>query len=132
HPTVSSEPSTREGRTREAGSPPRRAQLCQATATLELLEQAPSLDALVVPVGGGGLIAGACLVAAEHDLAVYGVEPEGCDALCRSLEAGRRVAVEPGPTIADGLKPVRIGALNFAIAARHVAGGIRVSDPQIG
>jgi threonine dehydratase len=110
----------------------------QGTATLELLAQVAAasdgggLDALVVPVGGGGLIAGACLVAEEAGLAVYSAEPIGCDALAQSLAAGRRVAVPPGPTLADGLKPVRVGALNFAIAARAVRGALVVDDAALG
>jgi len=108
------------------------------TATLELLEQVSAatgggtLDALLVPVGGGGLIAGACLVAAEAGVPVYAVEPETCDAMARSIEAGERVAVQPGPTIADGLKPVMIGELNFAIAEAHLAGCLRVDDEAMG
>lgn len=104
----------------------------QGTATLELFEQAGPLDVLLVPVGGGGLIAGACLVAAEHGTKVYAVEPAGCDAMGQSIEQGRRVAVQPGPTIADGLKPVMVGELNFAIARAHLAGCLRVDDEQIG
>ncbi len=108
------------------------------TATLELVAQVAArtgggtLDALLVPVGGGGLIAGACLVAAPGGTAIYSVEPHGCDAMARSLEAGERVAVPPGPTLADGLKPTMIGALNFAIARQHVRGSYRVSDEQLG
>jgi threo-3-hydroxy-L-aspartate ammonia-lyase len=107
------------------------------TATLELVEEVrartgETLDAVVVPVGGGGLIAGACLVCAAQDIAVHSVEPEGCDALARSLEQDDRVVVTPGPTLADGLKPVQIGALNFAIARAHVRTSHRVDDVQIG
>lgn len=105
----------------------------QGTATLELMEDAGApLDAIVVPVGGGGVIAGACLAALEAKVPVYSVEPHGCDALARSLEAGERVRVEPGPTLADGLKPVMVGALNFEIARRHVAGSFRVDDDELG
>ncbi|MFO7563301.1 MAG: threonine/serine dehydratase [Enhygromyxa sp.] len=105
----------------------------QGTATLELIEDAGApLDAIVVPVGGGGVIAGACLAAAEAEIPVYSVEPHGCDALARSLEAGERVRVEPGSTLADGLKPVMVGALNFEIARRHVAGSFRVDDEELG
>lgn len=100
----------------------------QGTATLELLEDAPDLDAIVVPVGGGGLAAGACLVAERRGVPVITVEPVGCDAMAQSLEAGRRVAVEPGPTLADGLKPVMIGERNFAIARGRVAHALRVDD----
>lgn len=106
------------------------------TATLELVESVADagekLDALVVPVGGGGLIAGACVVAAERGIAVYSAEPVGCDALAQSLEQGERVSVQPASTIADGLKPVRVGELNFAIAQRVVAGSYRVNDEEIG
>lgn len=104
----------------------------QGTATLELLEDVPGLEAIVVPVGGGGLFAGACLVADEAGVVVHAVEPEGCDALGQSLAAGERVDVEPGPTLADGLKPVRIGALNFEIARRKSRRCFRVNDAQIG
>lgn len=108
------------------------------TATLELVEQVAAstnggrLDALLVPVGGGGLIAGACLVAAEAGIPVYAVEPATCDAMAQSLEAGERVAVQPGPTLADGLKPVMVGELNFAIAKEHVTGCFRVDDEALG
>lgn len=108
------------------------------TATLELVEEVAertgggTLDAILVPVGGGGLIAGACLAAAPSGAKVYSVEPHGCDAMARSLEAGERVAVPPGPTLADGLKPTMVGRLNFAIARQHVAGSFRVGDEQLG
>lgn len=108
------------------------------TATLELVDEVLArtdgvgLDAVVVPVGGGGLIAGACLVCAARGIAVVSAEPYGCDALARSLEAGERVAVEPGPTLADGLKPVRVGALNFEIARRVVDKAFRVDDDELG
>lgn len=105
----------------------------QGTASLELLEDASdALDAIMVPVGGGGVIAGACLAAQGTGTAIYAVEPQGCDALARSLEAGERVRVEPGPTLADGLKPVQVGALNFEIAKRAVAGWVRVNDEELG
>lgn len=110
----------------------------QGTATLELCEQVAAatgggkLDALLVPVGGGGLIAGACLVGEALGVPVYAVEPTTCDAMGRSLRAGERVAVPPGPTLADGLRPVRVGALNFAIARRAVAGSYTVDDDAIG
>ena len=109
-----------------------------ATATLELIEQVAAetggekLDAVLVPVGGGGLIAGACLVAAACDVKVFSVEPESCNVLARSLTAGERVVHQPGPTLADGLKPVQIGQLNFAIAQRHVTASLLVNDEDIG
>lgn len=109
----------------------------QGTATLELCEHvlattgAP-LDALIVPVGGGGLIAGAGLVASALDIPLYSAEPSTCNAMARSLAAGERVAVPPGPTLADGLKPTRVGALNFEIARRTVTGSREVEDDELG
>lgn len=109
----------------------------QGTATLEFLDQVrelagASLDALVVPVGGGGLLAGACLACMGTDTKIYSAEPVGCDSMAQSLAAGTIVAVPPGRTIADGLKPTRVGELNFAIAREHVAGSYSVSDDEIG
>lgn len=110
----------------------------QGTATLELCEQVAletggrQLDALLVPVGGGGLVAGACLVAEQLGVRVYSVEPHASDAMAQSLERGERIAVQPGATIADGLKPVMVGELSFAIARRVLAGALRVSDEEIG
>lgn len=109
----------------------------QGTATLELCEHvlattgAP-LDAIIVPVGGGGLIAGAGLVTAALGIPLYSAEPATCNAMARSLAAGERVAVPPGPTLADGLKPTRVGALNFAIARRTVTASREVDDDELG
>jgi len=101
----------------------------QGTATLELLETVRAeggggLDALAVPVGGGGLVAGACVALA--------VEPVGCDAMGQSLARGERVTVEPAATLADGLKPVRVGERNFAIARARLAGALTVDDAEMG
>jgi threo-3-hydroxy-L-aspartate ammonia-lyase len=110
----------------------------QGTATRELLEDVDAatdgegLDALVVPVGGGGVIAGACVATRGRRIAIYSAEPHGCDAMARSIEAGERVSVQPGPTLADGLKPVQVGALNFEIARTDLAGCERVDDEEIG
>jgi threonine dehydratase len=108
------------------------------TATLELHEQVAAatggetLDGIFVPVGGGGVIAGACVATRGRPTAIYSAEPHTCDAMARSLEAGERVAVEPGPTIADGLKPVRVGALNFAVGRRDIRAPFRVDDHELG
>jgi threonine dehydratase len=110
----------------------------QGTATLELLEQVAeatgggALDALLVPVGGGGLVAGACLACEGAGVRVYAVEPVGCDAMGKSLAAGERVAVPPAPSLADGLRPVMVGARNFAIARERLAGALTVDDDAIG
>lgn len=107
----------------------------QASATLELLDevarQGGRLSTVVVPVGGGGGVAGACLAAQGKDLAVFGVEPVGCDSLARSLEQGRPVSVVPAPTLADGLRPARVGDLPFEIVRKEIAGVLRVTDPEI-
>jgi threonine dehydratase len=108
----------------------------QGTATLELLEEVAAagvaLDALVVPVGGGGLIAGACLAAATTELEIHGVEPVGCDAMGQSLRAGKLVEVPPGPSLADGLRPIQVGALPFAIARARLVGCHTVDDDELG
>lgn len=108
----------------------------QGTATLELLEQAAeegaALDAVVVPVGGGGLLAGACLACEGTSARVYAVEPSAASAFAQSLSAGERLHVQPGATIADGLKPVQVGALNFAVARARAAGALLVDDAEIG
>ncbi|HGG56547.1 MAG TPA: pyridoxal-phosphate dependent enzyme, partial [Nannocystis exedens] len=62
----------------------------------------------------------------------YSAEPTTCDAFARSLEGGECVDVPPGLTIADGLKPVRIGSLNWQIAGSVVAGAYRVEDTELG
>lgn len=110
--------------------------LGQATATLELVDELAArgevLDALLVPVGGGGLLAGACLACSDNSTVIYAVEPQGCDAMGRSLAAGRRVVVEPAPTLADGLRPVQVGVVDFAIARGRVAGAFTVDDAELG
>jgi threonine dehydratase len=109
----------------------------QGTATLELCDHVRAttgeqLDALIVPVGGGGLIAGAGLVASALEIPLYSAEPTTCNAMARSLAAGERVAVPPGPTLADGLKPTRVGVLNFEIARRTVTASREVDDDELG
>lgn len=110
----------------------------QGTAALELRQEVfaqtkgKTLDQLFVPVGGGGLIAGACLAFEGTHTEVIAVEPEGCDSLNQSLIAGSIVPVEPGPSIADGLKPTRVGEMNFAICKERVAASATVSDKDLG
>jgi threo-3-hydroxy-L-aspartate ammonia-lyase len=107
----------------------------QATAALELLDevarQGSRLSTVVVPVGGGGGVAGTCLAVQGLDVAVYGVEPEGCDSMARSLEQGRPISVVPQPTVADGLRPARVGDLPFEIVRKGIAGVVRVTDAEI-
>jgi threonine dehydratase len=104
--------------------------LGQGTLARELEEQAPGLDALLVAVGGGGLIGG---VAAWYGgrTAVVGVEPELAPTLTRALDAGRPVDAEAGGIAADSLAPRRVGTRAFAIARRHVDRVLLVSDGAI-
>jgi threo-3-hydroxy-L-aspartate ammonia-lyase len=109
--------------------------LGQGTSTAELISQVAAeggrLDAVVVPVGGGSAIAGACLAAAGTDLRVVGAEPQAVAALTAALRAGGPVTVAAGYTIADGLRPDRLGGLPFEIARRSVASVVTVSEPAI-
>ncbi|HTY65724.1 MAG TPA: threonine/serine dehydratase [Alphaproteobacteria bacterium] len=104
--------------------------LGQGTLALELEQQAPDLDSLLVGVGGGGLIGG---IAAWHEgrVSVVGVEPEAAPTLTRALAAGRPVDAEAGGIAADSLAPRRVGELVFPIAQRHVARVVLVADDAI-
>jgi threonine dehydratase len=106
----------------------------QGTAALELFEEVGRLDLLFVPVGGGGLISGSALAASvcAPDCSVIGVEPELADDARRSWRSGEIVELETVPiTLADGLRPRRIGLRNLAIMQRHVADMITVSESEI-
>ncbi|RAJ70042.1 threonine dehydratase [Streptomyces sp. Amel2xB2] len=106
----------------------------QGTAALELLEESGELDALLVPVGGGGLAAGSAVAATSlyPDIRVTGVEPEAGDDTRRSLAAGRRVALDAVPrTVADGQAAVTPGELTFSVNRRLLAGIELVSDEEI-
>ena len=105
----------------------------QGTSALELLEDAPDLDLLLVPVGGGGLIAG-CATAAKAirpGIRVIGVEPEAGDDTRRSLETGERVRIPIPRTIADGQQADIPGELTFAVNRQLVDTIVTVSDPEI-
>ncbi|HEX7588327.1 MAG TPA: threo-3-hydroxy-L-aspartate ammonia-lyase [Anaerolineae bacterium] len=105
----------------------------QGTAALELLEEVPDLDALVTPVGGGGLISG-CAIAAvglQPKIAIYGVEAEGADDGKRSLEEGHIISIPPPTTIADGIRTQSVGTLTFAIMQQLLKSIVLVSDAEI-
>jgi threonine dehydratase len=105
----------------------------QGTAALELIEDAGPLDVLLVCVGGGGLIAG-CATAAKallEGVRVIGVEPAVGDDTKRSLEAGRRVRVPVGRTIADGQQIDIPGEHTFEVVRRLVDDVLLVSDDEI-
>jgi threonine dehydratase len=104
--------------------------LGQGTVGLELSDQAPRLDTLVAPVGGGGLIGG---LAAwyEGEVRIIGVEPVDAPTLTAALEAGRPVDAPTGGIAADSLAPRRVGELTFPIAARYVERVVLVTDDDI-
>jgi threonine dehydratase len=104
--------------------------LGQATVGLELNDQAPSLDTVLVAVGGGGLIGG---IAAWYAGAtrVVGVEPVDAPTLTRALAEGRPVDAPTGGIAADSLAPRRVGNLTFPIAQAHVSEVLLVTDAEI-
>jgi threo-3-hydroxy-L-aspartate ammonia-lyase len=102
------------------------------TAVLELLEET-ALDAIVVPVGGGGLFAGSCIsgTAMSPGIALWGVEPETGNDFARSFERGERVSIDVPKTIADGLQTTSPGAITFPIVREHARGILTVTDRQL-
>lgn len=93
----------------------------QGTAALELLEQVPDLDAIIAPVGGGGLLSGTAIASRgiKPSIRVYGAEPAGADDARRSLEIGRIVPQTDPRTIADGLRS-SLGVKTFAVLSMFV------------
>ena len=104
--------------------------LGQGTIGIELDEQAPEIDTLLVSVGGGGLISGIAAWYASR-IKVVGVEPFAAPTLTRALEAGHPVDAEAGGLAADSLAPRRVGDRVFPIAKRHVHRVVRVADDAI-
>lgn len=105
----------------------------QGTLGLEILEQRPDVEAVLVPVGGGGLLAGvaAAVKQSKPGVRVIGVEPSGAAAMKASLEAGHAVTLPKTESVADGLMPVRPGDLTFAHARAFVDEVITVDDAEI-
>ena len=108
----------------------RETMLGQGTVGLELEEQAPDLDTLLVGVGGGGLIGGISAWYAGR-IRIIGVEPEKAPTLTRALEAGKPVDAEAGGIAADSLAPRRVGELTFPLAQKYVERVLLVSDDEI-
>jgi threonine dehydratase len=105
----------------------------QGTCGLEILEEWPDVETILVPVGGGGLIAGiaAAVAALKPSVRVIGIEPVGAPKLTRALEAGRPVKLDRTDSMADGLLPLSIGELPFAILAGVVREAVQVSEEEI-
>jgi threonine dehydratase len=101
----------------------------QGTAALELVEEVPDLDTLVVCIGGGGLIAGSAVAAQGRR--VIGVEPERANDTWLSLRAGQRVEIPTPDTVADGLRATSPGKLTFPIVQRLVETVLLVSEEEI-
>lgn len=101
-----------------------------ATLGLEFLEQVPDLDAVIVPIGGGGLCAGvsAAVKLVSPECRVYGVEPVGADTMHRSFAAGRPVAIERVTTIADSLGAPYAMPISYALCRDHVDELVRIDD----
>jgi threonine dehydratase len=102
----------------------------QGTAALELVESEPGLEMLIAPVGGGGLISGAALVASERHIQVFAAEPAGAADTAASVAQGQRVDSWQPDTIADGLRAL-VGERNFVIIQQHVNQVLTVSDDEI-
>jgi threonine dehydratase len=103
------------------------------TVALEFLEQVPDLDALVICIGGGGLIAG-CSIAAKHikpSIRIFGVEPANASDTYQSFESGKRVKIPAPDTIADGLRSPSPGELTFPVIQHHVEKIVLVSEDEI-
>ena len=105
----------------------------QGTAALELLEDVPVLDALLTPVGGGGLMAGCSTAVKAMDRAtrLFGVEADTANDTWLSLKKGERVTIPPPPTIADGIRNLSPGELTFPILQKNLDGILLVSDEEI-
>jgi len=103
----------------------------QGTLALELLQQAPGLDALIIPVGGGGLASGVAIAAHATDpgLTLFGAEPQGADDAARSLASGQRVTSVVPETVCDGLRAL-IGVTNLDALRQHHVQLITVSDEE--
>jgi threonine dehydratase len=105
----------------------------QGTAAMELLEDAPRLDALVIPVGGGGIAAGSAIIA-KHlhpEIAIFGVETVGADDTKRSFDLGHRVVIDPPTTIADGIRLRTPGDLTFPVLHELLEDVLVVTDDDV-
>ncbi|HEX6973605.1 MAG TPA: threonine/serine dehydratase [Vicinamibacterales bacterium] len=105
----------------------------QGTAGLEILEQRPDVEAVLVPIGGGGLAAGVAtaIKLSNPKVKVIGVEPTGAAAMKASIDAGRAVTLPKTESVADGLMPVRPGDITFQHVRKYADAVVTVDDPQI-
>ncbi len=105
----------------------------QGTIGLEILKQAPDVDAVIVPIGGAGLVAGVSLAlkTLAPGIKIIGVEPECAPSFTAAMKAGEPVRVAVRPTLADGLAVSCVGARAFSIARRLVDQHIQVTERHI-
>ena len=109
----------------------------QGTVALEILESAPEVDTIIVPIGGGGLISGVAAAAKQWakrhgtQMRVIGVQAENAAPYPVSLDAGQPVTIQTSPTIADGIAVARPGERNFAAVREFVDEIVTVSDDDI-
>ena len=104
----------------------------QGTAALELFGEADALDALITPIGGGGLLAGSCIAAraAQPNCRLFGAEPIGADDAARSLAAGELIPQTGPNTICDGLL-TSLGELTWPILRDHLESIVTVTDDEV-
>ena len=104
----------------------------QATCSAELIEQVEGLDAVVAPIGGGGMVSGTCLTLSNlaPGVKIYAAEPEQADDAARSFRAGHIIADDAPETVADGLK-VPLKELTWHFVKSHVTDILTASDPEI-
>jgi threonine dehydratase len=104
----------------------------QGTAAMELLDKTGPLDALITPVGGGGLLAGCATIAKAMNpsMRVFGAEPAGANDTYLSMQSGERVTIHPD-TIADGLRSPKPGELTFPIVRQLAEKILLVSEDEI-
>ena len=104
-----------------------------ATLGLEVCEQARGLDAVIIPIGGGGLCAGVSCAVKQMlpRCAVYGVEPDGADTMHRSFASGRPESIDSVRTIADSLGAPHAAPYSFGLCRKYVDDLVRISDDQI-
>jgi threonine dehydratase len=105
----------------------------QGTCGIEILEQYPEVETILVPVGGGGLIAGitAAVAALKPNVRVVGVEPVGAAKLSAALQRGRTVRLDRTDSVADGLLPLSIGEVPFQVLSGRVRQAVQVSEDDI-
>eukprot|EP00730_Choanoeca_flexa_P005889 TRINITY_DN12044_c0_g1_i3.p2 TRINITY_DN12044_c0_g1~~TRINITY_DN12044_c0_g1_i3.p2 ORF type:complete len:422 (+),score=74.03 TRINITY_DN12044_c0_g1_i3:3984-5249(+) len=105
----------------------------QGTCALEILEQVPDVDAIVVPIGGAGLIAGIALAVKtlRPEVEVIGVEAESCPSFTKALEAGQPVTVQVSSTLADGLAVPQVGSRAFKVAKDRVDKVVCVREKDV-